>query len=66
MKSKAIEKLKDEGRIAFLKLKPVTRVLRMEALLYEVISIRAREEGRSQGEIYRRYLERDKKRRHGV
>lgn len=66
MKSKIIEKLKAEGRKAFLKLDPVARIFRMEAVLYEAISIKAREEGRLQGEIYRRYLGRDKKRRRGI
>lgn len=66
MASGIIKRLRDEGREAFLKLGPVARVLRMEALLYEVIFIKAREEGRSEGEIYCRYIERDKKRRHGI
>jgi hypothetical protein len=60
------EKLREAGRKAFLKLRPVERILTMEALLYDVISIRAKEEGRSEGEIYYRYLRRDKKRRHKV
>ncbi len=32
----------------------------------EVISIKAKGERRKAGEIYFRYLERDKKRRHGI
>lgn len=56
MRSNIIEKLKNEGRKAFLKLDPVARILRMEALLYDIISIKAKEEGRTPGEIYIRYL----------
>jgi len=63
MSSKIIEMLKEEERISFLKLSPVERILRMESLLYEVIAIRAADEGVSESEIYNRYLERDKKRR---
>lgn len=66
MRSKIIEQLKQEERSAFLKLDPVERILRMEKLLHEVISIKAQEEGVSEGEIYRRYIGRDKKRRHGI
>ena len=66
MRSKIMEKLKQESRKAFLKLDPVARVLRMETLFYEFIAIRAKQVGRSQGEIYSKYLERDKKRRHGI
>ena len=66
MHSKIIEQLKEEERKAFLKLNPVARVLRMEKLLHEVISIKAKEQGVSEGEIYQRYIERDKKRRRGV
>jgi len=66
MHSKIIEQLKEEERKAFLKLDPVARVLRMEKLLHEVISIKAKEQGVSEGEIYQRYIERDKKRRRGV
>jgi len=66
MKSKIIEKLRKESRRAFLKLKPAARVLRMESLFYEMIAVRAKEEGRSQCEIYCRYLERNKKRSRGV
>ena len=64
MGSKIMEKLRDKSRKAFLKLKPAARVLTMEALFYEIVSVKAKDEGRSQGEIYRRYLERDKKRRY--
>ncbi len=63
MSSKIIEMLKEEERISFLKLSPVERILRMESLLYEVIAIRAADEGVPESEIYNRYLERDKKRR---
>jgi len=66
MHSKIIEQLKEEERKAFLKLDPVARVLRMEKLLHEVLSIKAKEQGVSEGEIYQRYIERDKKRRRGV
>lgn len=66
MPSKIIEQLREEERISFLKLDPVERILRMEKLLYEVISIKATEEGVTEGEIYNRYIERDKKRRHAV
>ena len=66
MKSRIIEQLKEKERQAFLKLTPVDRILKMEMLLYEVISIKAKEEGISKGEIYRRYIKRDKKRRHEV
>ncbi|MEK6546215.1 MAG: hypothetical protein AAB257_01755 [Nitrospinota bacterium] len=66
MKSRIIEQLKKKERQAFLKLTPVDRILKMEMLLYEVISIKAKEEGISKGEIYRRYINRDKKRRHEV
>lgn len=66
MKSKIINKLRNKSRKAFLKLSPVSRILIMEALLHEIISIRAKEEGRSEGEIYSRYINRDKKRRHGI
>ncbi|HAP66737.1 MAG TPA: hypothetical protein DCQ99_02750 [Nitrospinae bacterium] len=66
MKSRIIEQLKEKERQAFLKLTPVDRILKMEMLLYEVISIKAKEEGISKGEIYRRYINRDKKRRHEV
>lgn len=64
MKSKTTNHLEKEERRAFLKLNPVDRILTMERLLHEVISIKAKEEGVSEGEIYNRYLARDKKRRH--
>lgn len=63
MHSKIIEQLKQEEQRAFRKLDPAARVLRMEKLLHEVISIKAKEQGVSEGEIYQRYIERDKKRR---
>lgn len=66
MQSKIIEQLKQEGRRAFLRLEPIERILRMEKVLREVIFVKAKEEGVSEGEIYRRYIERDKKRRYGV
>lgn len=66
MKSKTTSRLEKEERKAFLKLNPVERILSMERLLHEVISIKAAEEGVSEGEIYNRYLERDKRRRHAV
>ena len=63
MRSKIIEDLREEERRAFLKLDPLERILRMEFLFHEVISLRAAAEGVSEGEIYRRYIETDKKRR---
>lgn len=66
MKSKTTSQLEKEERKAFLKLNPVERILSMERLLHEVISIKAAEEGVSEGEIYNRYLERDKRRRHAI
>ena len=66
MKSKTIIQLEEEERKAFLKLDPVDRILTMERRLHELLSIKASEEGVSEGEIYNRYLERDKKRRHAV
>ena len=64
--SKAIKQLRDEERTSFLKLDPVDRMLRMEKVLHEVLAIKASAAGVTEYEIYRRYLERDKKRRHGV
>lgn len=58
MKSKSTSQLEKEERKAFLKLNPADRILSMERLLHEVISIKAAEEGVSEGEIYNRYLER--------
>lgn len=66
MRSKIIEMLKEEERKAFLELDPVERILRMERLLHEVISIKASDEGVAESEIYNRYIERDKRRRHGL
>lgn len=66
MGSPIIAELRKEGRASFLKLDPVDRMLRMERLLYEIISIRAAAEGVSERDIYNRYVERDKRRRHGV
>lgn len=66
MKSKTIIQLEEEERKAFLKLDPVDRILTMERRLHELLSIKASEEGVSEGEIYNRYLERDKKRRRAV
>ncbi|MBE9503408.1 MAG: hypothetical protein IME96_04475 [Proteobacteria bacterium] len=66
MTSNIIDKLKDEGREAFLKLDPVDRILKMERLLNEIISIKAVDEGVTERDIYNRYLGRDKKRRHGL
>jgi hypothetical protein len=66
MRSKIIQQLKDEERAAFLKLDPVDRILTMERVLYDVLSLKAQEEGVSDGEIYKRYLARDKKRRRAV
>jgi len=66
MRSKIIQQLKDEERAAFLKLDPVDRILTMERVLYDVLSLKAQEEGVTDGEIYKRYLARDKKRRRAV
>lgn len=60
------ELLTKEKRLDFLKLDPVERILRMESLLYEIIALKAEEEGVTEGEIYQRYLDRDKKRRHTI
>lgn len=65
-RSKIIEKLREEERNSFIALDPVSRVLEMERLLYEVIALKAEEEGVSEREIYNRYIERDKRRRHAV
>ncbi len=66
MHSRIIKKLKEEERIAFLKLEPADRILTMERLLYEIISIKAIAEGMPENEIYNRYISRNKKRRHAV
>ncbi|MBI5182096.1 MAG: hypothetical protein HZA06_04180 [Nitrospirae bacterium] len=66
MRSRIIEKLREEEKKAFLKLNPANRIFRMERLLYEVINIKAQEEGVLESEIYHRYLSRDKKRGHGI
>jgi len=63
MQSKIIEKLREEERISFLDLTPVERILRMERLFYDIIAIKAVNEGVAESEIYNRYLERDKERR---
>ena len=62
MESKIIKKLKEEERAAFLKLEPAARVLRMEKVLHEILAAKAEDEGLTEGEIYKRYLARDKKR----
>ncbi len=66
MKSKTASRLEKEERKAFLKLNPVDKILSMERLLHDLLSIKAAEEGVSEGEIYNRYLERDKRRRHAI
>lgn len=63
MQSKIIETLREEERTSFLNLSPIERILRMERLLYEIIAIKAANEGVAESEIYNRYLARDKKRR---
>ena len=63
MRSKIIQQLKDEGHAAFLKLDPVSRVLTMERVLHGMLAAEAAAEGVTDGEIYKRYLARDKKRR---
>lgn len=66
MRSKIIEQLNKAERASFARLDPVDRMLKMEQVLHEMLGIKAAEEGVSVGEIYRRYLERDKRRRHAV
>lgn len=66
MKSGIMRKLRNESKRTFLKLEPAARILRMESLLHEMIAIKAKDEGRPEGEIYQRYIGRDKKRRHGI
>ncbi len=66
MRSKIIEQLREEERASFLKLDPVDRILRMEKLLYEMISIKADEEGVAESEVYNRYLGHDQKRRRTI
>jgi hypothetical protein len=66
MRSKIINQLKDEERTAFLKLDPVSRVLTMERVLHDMLAAEAAEEGVTDGEIYKRYLARDKKRRRAI
>ena len=66
MRSPIVEQLKKEERSSFMKLEPADRVLRMERLLYELLSIKAADEGVTEREIYRRYLGRDKRRRRAV
>ncbi len=56
-----IEKLRNEEKASFLRLSPAERVFTMEERLYEIIAIKARAERVTEGEIYKRYLERDKK-----
>lgn len=62
MESRTINKLREEERRSFLKMDPVERILTMERVLYEIISLRSQEEGVSEGEIYNRYLASRKKR----
>ena len=56
-----MEARKDEEREAFLKLSPLERMKTMHQALMDVIELRAKGEGVSAYEIYRRYL-RDNKR----
>jgi len=66
MRSRIIEQLREEQRRSFTRLDPVDRILRMEQVLHEMLAIKAEAEGVAIGEIYRRYLEIDKRRRHTV
>ena len=66
MRSPIVEQLKKEERSSFMKLEPADRVLRMERLLYELLSIKAANEKVTKREIYRQYLGRDKRRRRAV
>jgi hypothetical protein len=66
MKSKTITKLAKEELKAFLNLSPVERILAMERLLHEMLAIKAEEEGISEGEIYNRYLDRNKRSRNTI
>ncbi len=55
-------KRKEEEQEAFLGLSPLERIRTMHNLLLQIISLKARSEGVSEYEIYRRYLKnRDKK-----
>ena len=51
-----MNKRKEEEKEAFLRLSPLDRIRTMHNLLLEIISIKARGEGVSEYEIYRRYL----------
>ena len=49
-------KRKEEEQEAFLGLSPFERIKTMHNLLLQIISLKARSEGVSEHEIYRRYL----------
>ena len=49
-------KRKEEEQEAFLGLSPLERIKTMHNLLLQIISLKARSEGVSEHEIYRRYL----------
>jgi hypothetical protein len=63
MESKIINMLKEEERTTFLKLEPAARILRMEKALHEILAAKAKDEGVTEGEIYKRHLARHTKRR---
>ena len=47
---------KDHEREQFLKLSPLERIKAMHAIMSEIIAIKAKVEGVTEYEIYRRYL----------
>ena len=47
---------KDHEREQFLKLSPLERIKAMHAIMSEIIAIKAKAEGATEYEIYRRYL----------
>jgi len=61
MKKSVMDIAKEEEQKAFLKLSPLERMETMHDFLFQVIAMKARAEGVSEYEIYRRYLDnRDK------
>jgi hypothetical protein len=53
---------KEEERVSFLKLTPLERITTMHNRFLEILAIKARAEGVSEYEIYKRYLKnKDKK-----
>ncbi len=51
-----MNKRKEEEQEAFLRLSPLERIRTMHNLFLEIISMKAKGEGVSEYEIYRRYL----------